>query len=110
MKTKKKVFVAGAMTFAMLGTMIPQNWNVNAASNLISNGDFEEIKSADIGKPEDASNMNVGTWYSNSGGGVSFIGYNESERSAILPAKNGNVWIRQVIEVEKNTDYVFSTM
>ena len=109
MKTKKKVFVAGAMTFAMLGTMIPQNWNVNAASNLISNGDFEEIKSADIGKPEDASNMNVGTWYSNSGGGVSFIGYNESERSAILPAKNGNVWIRQVIEVEKNTDYVFST-
>ena len=42
MKTKKKVFVAGAMTFAMLGTMIPQNWNVNAASNLISNGDFEE--------------------------------------------------------------------
>lgn len=69
MKTKKKVFVAGAMTFAMLGTMIPQNWNVNAASNLISNGDFEEIKSADIGKPEDASNMNVGTWYSNSGGG-----------------------------------------
>ena len=43
MKTKKKVFVAGAMTFAMLGTMIPQNWNVNAASNLISNGDFEEI-------------------------------------------------------------------
>lgn len=70
MKTKKKVFVAGAMTFAMLGTMIPQNWNVSAASNLISNGDFENIKSADIGKyTGNASDMKVGSWYSNSGGG-----------------------------------------
>lgn len=110
MKTKKKVFVAGAMTFAMLGTMIPQNWNVSAASNLISNGDFENIKSADIGKyTGNASDMKVGSWYSNSGGGVSYIGYNESERSGILPANNNNVWIRQVVDVEKNTDYVFST-
>ena len=110
MKTKKKVFVAGAMTFAMLGTMIPQNWNVNAASNLISNGDFENIKSADIGKyTGNASDMKVGSWYSNSGGEVSYIGYNESERSGILPANNNNAWIRQVVDVEKNTDYVFST-
>ncbi|MDM8195085.1 glycoside hydrolase family 16 protein [Massilimicrobiota timonensis] len=110
MKTKKKVFVAGAMTFAMLGTMIPQNWNVSAASNLISNGDFENIKSADIGKyTGNASDMKVGSWYSNSGGEVSYIGYNESERSGILPANNNNVWIRQVVNVEKNTDYVFST-
>ena len=109
MNKKGKVLVAGAIALTIVGTTIPQNWHISAASNLISNDDFEEMKSEDIiPYSGTAGDMALSTWYSKNGGAISYTGYHESERSAMLPSNTSDTWIRQVLDVKKNTDYVFS--
>ena len=65
MNKKGKVLVAGAIALTIVGTTIPQNWHISAASNLISNDDFEEMKSEDIiPYSGTAGDMALSTWYS----------------------------------------------
>ena len=110
MKRSRKVLVARVIALAIIGTTVSTNWDVNAASSMILNGDFESMKSESIeiysGNPSD---MKVGKWYSKNGGLISYTGYNESERSVMLPSNNGDTWVRQLLDVEENTNYVLST-
>ncbi|WP_300081995.1 family 16 glycosylhydrolase [uncultured Thomasclavelia sp.] len=109
MKKTKKVLIAGALVLSVFAATT-QNHQVSAApSDLASNGDFEELKTSNIGSyTETSSEMDYGTWYTRNGGVVSYTGYNESERSGMLPGNAGDTWLGQAIKVEKNTDYVFS--
>lgn len=109
MKKARKVLVVGTLVLSMFaGTML--NHSVSAApSGLESNGDFEELKTSNIGSYAGVpAEMEYGTWYTKNGGVVSYTGYNESERSRILPGNNGDTWLGQAIQVKKNTDYVFT--
>lgn len=109
MKKTKKVLIAGALVLSVFAATT-QNHQVSAApSDLASNGDFEELKTSNIGSyTGTSSEMDYGTWYTRNGGVVSYTGYNESERSGMLPGNAGDTWLGQAIKVEKNTDYVFS--
>ena len=109
MKKTKKVLIAGALVLSVFAATT-QNHQVSAApSDLASNGDFEELKTSNIGSYTGTpSEMDYGTWYTRNGGVVSYTGYNESERSGMLPGNAGDTWLGQAIKVEKNTDYVFS--
>ena len=109
MKKTKKVLIAGALVLSVFAATT-QNHQVSAApSDLASNGDFEELKTSNIGSYTGTpSEMDYGTWYTRNGGVVSYTGYNESERSGMLPGNAGDTWLGQAVKVEKNTDYVFS--
>ena len=109
MKKTKKVLIAGALVLSVFAATT-QNHQVSAApSDLASNGDFEELKTSNIGSyTSTPSEMDYGTWYTRNGGVVSYTGYNESERSGMLPGNAGDTWLGQAVKVEKNTDYVFS--
>ena len=109
MKKTKKVLIAGALVLSVFAATT-QNHQVSASpSDLASNGDFEELKTSNIGSyTGTSSEMDYGTWYTRNGGVVSYTGYNESERSGMLPGNAGDTWLGQAIKVEKNTDYVFS--
>ena len=102
MKKTKKVLIAGALVLSVFAATT-QNHQVSAApSDLASNGDFEELKTSNIGSYTDTpSEMDYGTWYTRNGGVVSYTGYNESERSGMLPGNAGDTWLGQAVKVEK---------
>ncbi|MBM6842148.1 family 16 glycosylhydrolase [[Clostridium] spiroforme] len=109
MKKTKKVLIASALALSTFAAA-KQTWQVNAApTDLVVNGDFEELKTSSIlTYSGNSSDMEYSNWYSKGGGVVSYVGNNESERSGMLPANKQDVWLAQVVKVKKNTDYVFS--
>lgn len=109
MKKTKKVLIASALVLSTFAAA-KQTWQVNAApTDLVVNGDFEELKTSSIlTYSGNSSDMEYSNWYSKGGGVVSYVGNNESERSGMLPANKQDVWLAQVVKVKKNTDYVFS--
>ena len=109
MKKTKKVLIASALALSTFAAA-KQTWQVNAApTDLVVNGDFEELKTSSIlTYSGNSSDMEYSNWYSEGGGVVSYVGNNESERSGMLPANKQDVWLAQVVKVKKNTDYVFS--
>lgn len=109
MKKSIKILVAGALVISLLAFANMQQWQVYAAEDLVADGDFDEMRSVDVSDfPKDYNNMSTGKWYSLNGGQISYIGYGESERSAMLPANSDNTWLGQIVEVKPNTSYVFS--
>ena len=53
---------------------------------------------------------NVGDYYSNAKTDNPTVlgeGYGENANGFVLPAENGDVWVRTVANVKKNTDYLF---
>lgn len=109
MKKNVRVFVAAAMALTVFGSIITPNFKANAAEKLIKGGDFEYLSSQDIRVYDGVlEGLENNSWYSKGGGKVSYSGASESERSGMLPENNGDAWIGQVVDVEKNTDYVMT--
>ncbi|ATD54106.1 glycoside hydrolase family 16 protein [Clostridium chauvoei] len=109
MKKNVKVFIATAMALTVFGTIIPTRFKVNAAEKLIKGGDFESLSTQDIRKYNGIlEELENDHWYSKGEGKVSYSGAAESERAGMLSENNGDTWIGQVVNVEKNTDYVMT--
>ncbi|MBQ4332150.1 MAG: carbohydrate binding domain-containing protein, partial [Clostridia bacterium] len=94
MKKNMRKLLALLVTVAMLCTVVPFGALVSASTNLVKNGDFES---------GDTSN-----WNNDAGNGFTVV--EESGDKCAYLEYNAADWgnIYQYVNVEKNTDYVFS--